>query len=41
VVEDYPAAQQRALDLQQEFKDQGVSWAQAVGSLIEKAEGLQ
>lgn len=40
VVEDYPAAQQRALDLQQEFKDQNVSWEAAVESLIEKARGL-
>jgi glycosyltransferase involved in cell wall biosynthesis len=41
VVEDYPAAQQRALDLQQEFKDGNVSWAQAVELLMAEARGLQ
>lgn len=41
VVQDYPAAQQRALDLQQAFKDRQVTWGTAVGSLIEEAENLR
>jgi glycosyltransferase involved in cell wall biosynthesis len=41
VATDYPAAQQRALDLQQQFKDQKVTWDSAVGSLIDEARRLQ
>nr|WP_255356891.1 glycosyltransferase [Kibdelosporangium sp. MJ126-NF4] len=41
VVDDYPAAQRRALDLQQEFKDRKVTWGTAVGPLVDKARRLQ
>jgi glycosyltransferase involved in cell wall biosynthesis len=41
MLEDYPTAQQRALDLQQEFKDRNVTWARAVGLLIDEAKGLE
>jgi hypothetical protein len=41
VADDYPAAQQRALELQQEFKDQNVTWEKAVGALIDEARRLR
>ena len=41
VLQDYPAAQQRALDLQREFKDQQVTWATAVDSFVDAARRLQ
>lgn len=41
VAEHYPAAQQRALDLQQQFRDKKVTWEEAVRSLIDEARRLR
>lgn len=41
VLQDYPAAQHRALDLQQQFKDHRVTWESAVGSLVDDARKLR
>jgi hypothetical protein len=41
VAEHYPKAQQRALDLQQQFKDKKITWETAVGSLIDEARRLR
>jgi glycosyltransferase involved in cell wall biosynthesis len=41
VAKHYPQAQQRALDLQQQFKDKKITWETAVGSLIDEARRLR